>query len=187
MKFKHMRWEEICKRLPKDRDIIGAEIGVWTGKTSNYLLEHLPNLKMLWMIDAWDDPKNNPSFLHSGAKMARYGKEVYDQAFEQANQVHLKYPDRSCIMKLSSVEASWRFNGETLDFVFFDSDHSENGLNSDFDCWLNKIKKNGLICGHDLNPNPQKGFKGVYKAVYERFSKDEIELGDDHTYFIIKK
>jgi hypothetical protein len=180
-----MRWEEIYKRLPKDKPIIGAEIGVWTGKTSSYLIENLPNLTM-YMIDAWADPVTIPSFFNSGAKMARFDKSVYDSAYNTVQQIQLKYPDRSFVIKDISLRASWRFNGNTLDFVFLDGDHSYEGLSLDMDLWYPKVKLGGLFCGHDYNP-ADKGFRGVKKAVNEWFEPDEFELGDDHTWFHIKK
>jgi len=189
MKFNTMRWQEIYNRLSKDTNIVGAEIGVWTGKTSNYLLEHLPKLT-LYMIDAWDDPSNNPTFFHSGAKMAKYPKEVYDNAFDTSNQIHLKYYNRSFIRRMTSAEAVQEHKDNSLDFCFIDGDHSREGVAFDIDLWLPKVKSKGLLCGHDLNPNPKpnkRGFWGVAEAVYERFPEMEVELADDHTWFYWKK
>lgn len=185
MKFKTLRWEEIYKRLPKDKPLLGAEIGVWSGKTSAYLLEHLPLLTM-YMIDVWDDPQNNPTFLASGAKMAKFPKEAFDKAYAQVQEIQLKYSDRSHIFKMHSVLASWRFVDNTLDFIFIDGDHSYESVKQDIFCWYGKVREGGLFCGHDLNP-VKRGFYGVKQAVYERFSKEEVELADDHTWFVIKK
>jgi hypothetical protein len=188
MKFKHMRWEEICKRLPKDRDIIGAEIGVWTGKTSNYLLEHLPNLKM-FMVDIWGDPSDNPSFLTSGAKMARYGKEVYDQAYNTVAGIQKKYADRSHQIKAFSVDAAKMFEDEYFDFILQDDDHSLEGVRNGIKNWLPKLKYGGLYIWHDykIPDKKNRGFWGVRQAVLENFPEEEIELGDDHTAFYRKK
>jgi hypothetical protein len=180
MKFETMRWEEIYKRLPKDRPLIGAEIGVWTGKTSGYLLENLPMLTM-YMIDAWDDPKNNPSFFQSGAKMARYDRDVYEDAYNRVMDIHNKYPDRSVVIRSYSLDAVKMFEDSFFDFSFIDGDHSYEGVKSDTIMWLPKVKAGGLFCGHDYNPDPNKGFRGVKKAVDEIFPL--AELGDDHTWF----
>ncbi len=175
------RVEEICKRLPKNVPIIGAEIGVWKGRTSESLLENLPNLT-LYMIDAWADPVTIPSFFNSGAKMAGFPKESYDRAFDQVYQIHLKYYNRSFIRRLTSIEAAVEFKNNYFDFIFLDGDHSFEGMSLDLETWLPKLKTGSLFCGHDYdNPYADYASKGVKKAVDERFK--DIELGQDHTWF----
>lgn len=176
-KFQTMRWEEIYKRLPKDRPIVGAEIGVWTGKTSSYLLENLP-LLTLYMIDAWTVADNIPSFKTSGAKMTRYPQEVFDSAYETVKEIQNQYQSRAVIIKSKSIDAAQRFPFDFFDFIFVDGDHSYSGVSEDLDAWVSKIKPGGLLSGHDYG----RGFKGVKQAVDERFSN--IELGDDTTYFV---
>jgi predicted O-methyltransferase YrrM len=176
-----MRWQEIYNRLPKDRPIVGAEIGVWTGKTSSFLLENMPNLT-LYMIDAWTEASNIPSFLASRAKMTKYPQKVYDDAYKTVCEIASKHPSRSFVIKEESVVYSKRFPVSFFDFIFIDGDHSYEGVSKDIDAWYPLIKSSGILCGHDYG----RGFKGVKQAVDERFKESEIELGDDTTYFIRK-
>jgi len=185
MKFKTLRWEEIYKRLPKDRNIIGAEVGVWGGKTSNYLLANLP-LLTIYMIDLWDDPSINLSFFNSGAKMAKFPKEAYDKALEQVRAIQSNYPDRAYIIQDFSVNAAHQFEDNSLDWVFIDDDHSYEGISKSSDAWIPKVKTGGLVAWHDYHPL-HRGFKGVRQAIDERFSPEELDLGDDHTVFWIKR
>jgi hypothetical protein len=75
-------------------------------------------------------------------------------------------------IRADSKEAHKQFENESLDFVFIDGDHSYLGCKSDLKNWFPKIKKNGIIAGHDYNEPTC----GVKKAV------DEFFLIGNHSY-----
>ena len=56
--------------------------------------------------------------------------------------------------------------------VFIDAIHTFEHLNVDIGYWLPKIRKGGVICGHDYW---HKKFPGVERAVNKWFGKD-IEI-----------
>jgi hypothetical protein len=43
------------------------------------------------------------------------------------------------------------FNDEYFDIIYIDGDHSYEGVLRDLKLSYNKVKKNGIICGHDYN------------------------------------
>jgi len=43
-----------------------------------------------------------------------------------------------------------RFPRESIDFLFIDGDHSYKGIKADLDNWFHKVKRGGLIGGHDF-------------------------------------
>lgn len=54
-------------------------------------------------------------------------------------------------IKLSSREAHKIFQDESIDFAFIDADHSYEGVTEDIKCWYPKIKKGGVLAGHDYD------------------------------------
>jgi hypothetical protein len=54
-------------------------------------------------------------------------------------------------IKQSSVVASERFEDASLDFVYIDGDHKYSAVQEDIAKWLPKIKKDGVIGGHDFD------------------------------------
>lgn len=48
-----------------------------------------------------------------------------------------------------SVDVAKEFNDETLDMIYIDGDHSPEAVRLDFDSWIPKVKRGGIIAGHD--------------------------------------
>ena len=65
-------------------------------------------------------------------------------------------------IKGTSWEMANNFEDESVDFVFIDAGHEYDSVVKDITSWLPKIKKGGIISGHDyFNPC------GVKQAVDE--------------------
>lgn len=63
----------------------------------------------------------------------------------------------------SSKEASLDFPDNFFDLIYIDGDHSYQSVKQDILLWIGKVKKKGIIAGHDYN------WSGVEKAVNEIF------------------
>ena len=64
------------------------------------------------------------------------------------------------------------FENESLDFIFIDACHDYECVVDDLNAWFPKLKKNGIIAGHDYYA----GFYGVEKAVNEFFYENSDKL-----------
>ncbi len=69
----------------------------------------------------------------------------------------------------SSKKASSEFPEEFFDFVYIDGDHAYESVNQDISLWTSKIKKTGILAGHDYD------WPGVKQAVDEKF-KNKFKL-----------
>ena len=174
------RWDAILSRLPKDRPLIGAEIGVWQGKTSCRLLAERKDL-VLYMIDPWIPPNKNSSYFKTGDDNARKTKEQHNKDYRRTMQKVKFAGNRAKIMRMTSQQAAERIEDKSLDFVFIDSDHSYEGVKLDTILWLPKIKIGGFIVYHDYN-HPR--LPGVKKAIDELFNRKEMEFDANRTVFI---
>ncbi|MEM3525954.1 MAG: class I SAM-dependent methyltransferase [Candidatus Jordarchaeaceae archaeon] len=66
-------------------------------------------------------------------------------------------------------------NGEKVDFLFIDGDHSYNGVKKDFEMY-NKLAES-VIALHDIVPGPEKNVGGVpkfWKEISKEYKKREI-------------
>ena len=175
--MKNRRWDAILSRLKKDEEIKVAEIGVWTGLLSKYLLKYRP-LMQLYMIDRWSTYTDEEKAGDESGKMTYYDQEVFDNAEKTAMSETEKYKDRRIVIKSDSAKAADQVKDNSLDLVFIDADHSYEGVKKDIQAWLPKVKDNGWIGGHDYTR------RGVEKAVSEFFN--EIETDVDKTWFVRK-
>jgi hypothetical protein len=74
------------------------------------------------------------------------------------------------VFRSDTASASRLFADGSVDVVFFDADHTRDGLVRDVDAWTAKVKSGGLLCGHDYNP----GFPGVVGLIDERFPERSV-------------
>jgi hypothetical protein len=74
-------------------------------------------------------------------------EERYQQFLKNVYPYRIGSNGRLSIMRMDSLYASASFNDKSVDMVFIDGDHSEDGIRSDIRAWLPKTKK--IICGHD--------------------------------------
>lgn len=87
------------------------------------------------------------------------------------------------VRHMKSEEAALLEQNESLDLVFIDADHTYEGCKKDIDLWWPKLKKGGVMLGHDYGPH----FEGVVKAVNERFgSPHDLSEGEFAIWKVVK-
>ncbi len=115
---------------------VGAEIGVYKGDFSKKLCE--AELK-LYAIDPWRIYKD---FGNSR------GQERLDFQYEHTKRVLAPYPNCKIVRK-TSMEAVLDFPDNSLDFVYIDANHEFRYIAEDLAEWTKKVRKGGIISGHD--------------------------------------
>jgi len=116
---------------------IGAEIGVYKGEYSAKFLEK--GLK-LFSIDPWRSYED----YGSDASFHRRQEELYSKALKRIG----KFPN-STIIRKTSMEAVNDFKDGSLDFVYIDGHHGFKYIAEDIWEWSKKVRKGGIIAGHD--------------------------------------
>ncbi len=115
----------------------GAEIGVLKGQWSEKMFRSIPNLKM-YCIDKWGNYTGYADYEHS--KLKEYSKIA---------KTRLKKYNCEIIEKWS-METVSDFKDGSLDFVFIDGNHSFQYVVNDIAEWSKKVRKGGIISGHDF-------------------------------------
>lgn len=118
---------------------IGVEVGVLAGEYSEILLRANPNLK-LYGVDPWIPHKGYRDYTR---------KETLNSKLEEA---HLRLDGLNfTFIQKYSMDAVKDFKDETIDFVYIDGDHSFQSVTNDIAEWTWKVKKGGIIAGHDYS------------------------------------
>ena len=123
---------------------VGAEIGVYKADFTSKFAE--ADLKMFG-VDPWtahEDYENDP--VHAQFQ------DRQDFLFGHAKRRVAPYENVSLIRK-TSMDAVKDFKNESLDFVYIDGHHGFKYATEDIWEWTKKVRKGGIISGHDYGTN----------------------------------
>jgi predicted O-methyltransferase YrrM len=78
------------------------------------------------------------------------------------------------VYRMSSDVAAPMFKDGYFDMVYLDGDHTYGGVSRDVKAWLPKVRKGGVLAGHDYNPSGKYDRKlcDVDRAVDDCFGQD---------------
>lgn len=146
-----------------------VEVGAFAGKSTSYLATRIKSRNQagqnlqLSVVDTWQPVCDKEQ------KMAieQCDNDIY--GIFCRNMINCYVYDMLNIIQSTSVEASKRFQDNSLYFVFIDANHSYNNVVEDIQSWLPKIMPNGIIAGHDYD------FEEVKNAVQDTFKDKKIE------------
>lgn len=139
---------------------IGAEVGVLRGKFSEYLLSNV-EFSTFYCIDAW-------KHLPGRVDISNVSDAEHHANFLAAQQRLKRFGTRAEMLRSESAEAAQRLPDGGVDFVYIDGDHSYNGCMADLEMYYPKIKRGGILAGHDyLDGSLPEGEFGVKRAVDE--------------------
>jgi len=175
------RWDAIIDRMPKDRPITGAEVGVWNGKTTCRILPALPRLS-LYAVDAWAPAKPGDSYYESGAHDAYWTPEQFAEEYHLYRKRCARWLDRVTELRGDFEQIARAVDDESLDFVFLDADHSMRGTLRALEAWEQKVKPGGWVFMHDLGPTSKFDGPRVAAMTYfgDAFDRGEQEV--NHTW-----
>jgi hypothetical protein len=157
------------------RELVGVEIGVCLGVTTETLLKQIPNIKKIYAVD------NYPTFVDwNGGDMNAERQELMKQ---YAKTLLTPFGDRVEFCYESSIEFGKTLKEESLDFVFIDGDHSEEASYNDFWIYYPLVKKYGIFAGHDIVLESVK--KSLENYLGENFSK--VITVSNNAWYIIKE
>lgn len=129
-------------QLLKDKGFtIGAEVGVYKAEFT----EKFCKLGMkMYAIDPW----------HSYNGAGRIAKDNTRHEFLYSHAKRTLKPYNNCsIIRRASMDAVRDFRDGSLDFVYIDGDHSFKHVAEDIYEWTWKVKKGGIVAGHDYKAN----------------------------------
>lgn len=165
-----------------------VEIGTAIGKSTLYMGVEIINSNKNIKYDTYDCQRKYASIDYCPStfdvlenKNLKELPENEDSSWQ--NYLHNIKPINHIVNSFReySVIASKKYEDESLDFVFIDGNHSFEEVVLDINNWLPKIKKNGILAGHDYTDENY----AVKNAVNSIFPKDKIRI--DGWCWIIEK
>jgi predicted O-methyltransferase YrrM len=158
------RFHWIAEVIKKYDFSIVVEVGAATGMTTEFLLAKCPTLQRLTVVDLWEAIPGSSYWDRNDME------EVFRNKFEKESKVS--------ILKGVSWEQAVNIEDKSVDLVFIDASHDYNSVIKDIKAWMPKIKKGGILCGHDIQ------FPGVFKATRELIGSSLRFVGFDNMWFV---
>lgn len=159
------RFHVLTRLIQQNKFRLGVEVGTGKGQTSEFLLRNNPKLHLV--------------------QIAYYPGNLTGHSTEKAHLLWLSrikpYITRSTIINDTSKEAAKLFEKGSVDFVFIDANHNYEYVKEDIALWWPKVKKGGVLSGHDYG---QPVWPGVKKAVDEFF--ESVQTGADYVWYHYK-
>jgi predicted O-methyltransferase YrrM len=76
-----------------------------------------------------------------------YGEEVFETVNSYSEEF---YSEKSTLLRMDFEEALQRFEDQSIDLLHIDGSHQYEAVKKDFETWLPKLQKGGLILMHDI-------------------------------------
>jgi len=127
---------------------VGAEIGVYKGE---YTQEFCKEGLRMYGIDPWKAYGNYNEFPKDVERFQKRQDFLYDHT----TRLLKPYLDNGLceLIRKTSMDAVSDFKDESLDFVYIDGHHGFRYVAEDLVEWFWKVKKGGIISGHDYALN----------------------------------
>lgn len=140
-----------------------VEIGVWKGGSTAYMGVEIYNSKKKIQYDAID--------TFEGSREHGEVHGLYEEAYNNLKSlIDLKVVN---LIKSHSLEAVKKYEDESIDFCFIDGSHEYEDVKADILAYLPKVKKGGILSGHDYD----RIWSGVIQAVDEVLGTVEVLNG----------
>jgi len=135
-------YSDMVNRFGNDSKFV--EVGVWKGKSAAYMAVEIINSGKKIHFDCVDNWEYVDGLQYDIDK-SLFGDNLYQEFLSNINPViHVINPIKSI-----SWEAAKLYDDESIDFVFIDAAHDYESVKKDVTSWLPKVKKQGIIAGHD--------------------------------------
>ncbi len=147
-------------------DLIGAEVGVFQGVNAENILQHL-NIKKLYLVDPYAP---YPEYLDSTTPVLKQAEKISAERLEP-------YKEKIVWIRKFAAEAK-KDIPDMLDFVYIDANHSYGFAFQDVENFWPKIRKGGVLSGHDYYdfPDTAPRPRGVKRAVDEFAAKNKLKV-----------
>ena len=165
-------YSEMVNKFPSGSRFV--EVGCWLGRSACYFGVEIINSGKEIKLDCVDTWLGAPELLE---------EDVVKNGTLYSDFLRNIEPLRNIItpIRLTSTQASRLYEDESLDFVFIDADHTKEGIEADLLCWFPKVKKGGVLAGHDWD------YPAIKEALNSFIGEEKIEVRQPNTWVYYKQ
>lgn len=173
----HISGKELVPHITNlGNSLVGCEIGVCLGFTSEYFLKKIPAIEKIYAVDHY------PAFVdwNGGRLTAERQEEIKNNCRDRLSP----YGKVELIYK-TSTDFAKDLSDNSLDFIFIDGDHSYEATLNDCLSYWPKVKVGGLFAGHDINlPSVQRAIKDFFSKI--GLTEAKVTVLENNVWFLIR-
>jgi predicted O-methyltransferase YrrM len=177
-------YREAVERAPADRPSTFVEVGAALGKSTSYMAQLIAESGKpirFYACDLFNWPfKGRMEFAVEAG-----GSEAILTLVENLRDVpmfvvverilrKLELRQHVTLSAMSGQDLAQKMPDHSLDFVYIDASHEEDDTRSNLTAFLPKMRRGGIVAGHDLD---HPGYPGVRQAVESVFGTDFRKVG----------
>jgi len=124
---------------------VGVELGVQRGHFADKMLLNWPDATRYVLVDAWRE-------LESYEDVANVDNQKQQENYEATMKRMQKHKDRGVSVDVCrdiTTRCVQDFQNGEFDFIYVDARHDRKGVYLDMTQWWPKLRKGGIMCGHD--------------------------------------
>jgi len=151
-----------------------VEVGSWKGRSSSFMgVEIINSNKKInfHCIDTWLGSEEHISTSSDkfDSNLINHENYLYNEFIKNIE------PIKSVVtlIRKTSIEASKMYENNSIDFIFIDAGHDYLNVYNDINYWLPKLKKGGVIAGHDYSWS-----QDVRSAVHDFFDPNDLIISE---------
>lgn len=181
------RWDFLATMMIEQGYKTFVEVGCKEGRTTGHILKTVPD-SLVIAIDPWIAQEANPNDPTKETYDSWDFAKIEDEFWKNVGE----HKERCYMMRMTSEQAArdfdkpptpnWHLNG-FADLVFIDALHDYENVMLDISLWWPKVRKGGVLAGHDFNHK----WPGVERAVADHFNLMGVGVGFDSVWFVIKQ
>ncbi len=145
----------------------GAEIGVGDGKFSQQLVTK-GGFSEFYSIDDWSPVTTDTFDINGENYINEFSERCYQWSREKLEPLGVN------IIREKSCEAAKRFPDDFFDFIYIDADHREEAVVADIEAWYPKLRKGGMLAGHDYMDARMEWKDGIYSLFGVKTAVDDF-------------
>jgi len=138
---------------------VGVELGVEQGLFTEVLAKSNPEAK-IYAIDAWEAYRGYRDHV-SQSKLS----DFYLEANRRVRDLNVE------LVVAFSMDALEQFDDESLDFVYIDANHELPYVIRDIIEWSKKVRKGGVVSGHDYYESKRISTKNHVKYAVDCYTR----------------
>lgn len=121
---------------------IVCEVGVQCGDYAKSILEVIPSIEKIYLVDLWQHQENYYDF-------ANVSDNTHQENMEKTIANTKPWEKKIVLLKGYSTQMAKHILDNSLDWVYIDARHDYKGCYEDIEAFWPKIKAGGIMSGHD--------------------------------------